>query len=93
MFVDMARLTGYALRLEAFVGMAFFAGQRRVFSGQREARQIMVEQDPLLPCDGIVAAVAFVPQPFAVRIIIGMAANTCERRQFDFGRLFVTGFA
>ncbi len=93
MFVDMARLTGYPLRLEAFVGVAFFAGQRRVLSGQRKARQIMIEQYLVFPGDGIVATVAFVTQPLAVRIIIGMAADTCDRRQFDFGGLLVTGFA
>ncbi len=93
MFVDMARLTGYPLRLEAFVSVAFFASQRRVFSGQRKARQIMIEQYLVFPGDGIVATVAFVTQSFAVRIISSMAADTCDRRQFDFGRLLVTGFA
>lgn len=93
MLVDMARLTGYPLRLEAFVGMTFFAGQRRVLSGQRKARQIMIEQYLVFPGNGIVATVAFVTQSFAVRIIISMAADTCDRRQFDFGGLLVTGFA
>lgn len=73
--------------------MAFFTGQRRVLSSQRKARQIMIKQYPVLPGHCIVAAIAFVTHPFAVRIIISMAADTSDRRQFNFGGLLVAGFA
>lgn len=93
MFVDMAGLAGDAFRLKTLVRMAFVTGQRCMLSDQRKPRQIMIEKNLVFPGDRIVATVAFFAQPFAVRIIIGMAADTCDRRQFDFGGLFVAGLA
>lgn len=93
MFIDMARLAGDAFRLEAFIGMAFFAGKRRMFTRQWETGQIVIEQDIVFPGHSIVAAAASIPQSFGMGIVFGMAADTFNRGHFNMRRLFVAGLA
>lgn len=73
--------------------MATGASDARMLPCQREARELVVKQDPLFPTVHIVAAAAISAQMPAMRIVVSMAANAGGRRHGYVSGLLVTCLA